>query len=91
MCDLYSITTPVAEMRGWFDIRIDNDQLGNFKLFEALFPKHQAPVVRIGDGGERQLVSMEWGFATPKISKKTGKSISPNAWNNTRDGNLLKS
>ena len=54
-------------MRGWFDIRIDNDQLGNFKPFEAVFPKHQAPVVRVGDGGERQLVSMEWGFATPKI------------------------
>ena len=34
---------------------------------------------------------MEWGFATPKISKKTGKPISPYAWNNARDENLLKS
>ena len=66
----YSITTPVAEMRGWFDIRIDNDQLRNFKPLEAVFPKHQAPVVRIGDGGERQLVSVEWVLPRQKYQKR---------------------
>jgi putative SOS response-associated peptidase YedK len=91
MCNLYSITTPVADMRRLFDVSPENDLLGNFRPLEAVFPKHHAPVVRLDTQGERQLVAMEWGFATPKISKKTGKPISPYAWNNARDENLLKS
>ena len=90
MCNLYSITAPVTDMRRFFAVDRNNDKLGNFKSLGAVFPKHQAPVIRLGNGGERQLVSMEWGFATPKISKKTGKPMSPYAWNNARDENVMK-
>ena len=62
-------------MRYLFDVCVNSDELGNFKPLAATFPMRKATVVRIGDGGEKQLVSMEWGFATLKISKKTGKSI----------------
>ena len=50
MCNVYSITAPVAEKRCLFDVCVNNDQLGNFKPLAAVFPKRKAPVVRIGDG-----------------------------------------
>ena len=75
-------------MRSLFDVCVNNDHLGNFKPLAAAFPMLKATVVLIGDGGEKQLVTMEWGLATPKISKRRGKSISPNALNNARDENL---
>ena len=50
----------------------------------AIWPKYDAPVVRLTDQGERELLFMSWGFLTPKNSKKTGKPIAPSAWNNAR-------
>lgn len=47
-------------------------------------------MVRIGQGGHRELVEMSWGFLTPNFSKRTGKPIKPNAWNNARDYKVAK-
>ena len=92
MCSLYSITTSFVEMRRLSDVLSSSDEFGSFLAARGGSPKNQAPVVRRGDRGERRLISLEWGFDTPKISEKTGKSISPNAWKNARDvKQLLKS
>lgn len=62
-----------------------NDRLGNAEPRPAIWPKYQAPVVRLSVDGDRELVSMRWGFLTPKKSAKTGKTLKPEAWNNSRD------
>ena len=85
MCNLYSMTKPVDEMRQLFQVSHHLDRLGNFEPLGAIFPKHQAPVMRLNANNERELVQMEWGFSTPKLSKRTGKPITPYAWNNARD------
>ncbi|MEM7745647.1 MAG: SOS response-associated peptidase [Pseudomonadota bacterium] len=85
MCNLYSNTTAQEAMRQLFDVTAANDRLGNQAPQPAIFPKYTAPVVRMSDTSERELVAMHWGFLTPQVSKKTGKPIKPAAWNNARD------
>ena len=78
-------------MRRIFDVAADFDRLGNFAPIPAIWPKYEAPVVRLDAGGRRELVNMRWGFLTPQVSKKTGKPIQPAAWNNARDDKLRRS
>lgn len=78
-------------MRRIFEVASDFDRLGNFAPLPAIWPKYEAPVVRIDAGGRRELVNMRWGFLTPQVSKKTGKPIQPAAWNNARDDKLRRS
>lgn len=88
MCNLYANRTPQADMRTMFEIAAELDLLGNYRGQSAIWPKHQAPVVRMGAEGGRELVMMRWGFLTPKVSKRTGQPIQPAAWNNARDDKL---
>ncbi len=90
MCNLYSSTTPQEAMRQLFDVLPDHDHLGNAPPLPAIWPKYNAPVVRLAKDGERELVTMSWGFLTAKVSKKTGKPISPAAWNNARADGVAK-
>ena len=90
MCNLYSVTTPVDEIARLFDVSPRNNNLGNAQPLPAVFPKQCAPVVWQDEHGSRNLSMMEWGFSTPKISKKTGRPISPYAWNNARDAKVAK-
>lgn len=83
MCNLYSQTTAQEAMRRLFQIK--HDRTGNQPPLPAIFPRHEAPVVRPTDDGERELVQMHWGFLLPQVSKKTGKPILPKAVNNARD------
>nr|WP_301458217.1 SOS response-associated peptidase family protein [Pseudorhodobacter sp.] len=85
MCNLYSSTTAQEAMRQLFDVLPGNDHLGNAEPLPAIWPKYDAPVVRLAEGAARELVMMHWGFLTAQTSKKTGKPISPAAWNNARD------
>lgn len=71
-------------MRQLFEVDPDNDGLGNAQPLSAVWPKYEAPVVRQNSDRQRELVKMSWGFLTKKVSKKTGKPISPAAWNNAR-------
>ncbi|MEQ8290671.1 MAG: SOS response-associated peptidase [Roseovarius sp.] len=91
MCNLHSNMTTQQAMRQLFDVAAGFDGLGNFAPLPAIFPRYSAPVVRIGAGGERELVSMHWGFLMPQVSKKTGKPIMPKAVNNARDDKVRHS
>jgi putative SOS response-associated peptidase YedK len=85
MCNLYSNTTSVEAMRRLFEVAPDANRLGNAEPLTAIWPKYPGHVVRIDPEGDRELVSLSWGFRTTKTSKKTGKTLQPAAWNNARD------
>jgi len=91
MCNLYSNTMPVAAMRQLFTVDATHDHLGNAEPLPAIFPKGTAPIVGIGDDGDRWLKNSHWGFVLPQVSKKTGKPIQPKAVNNARDDKLRTS
>jgi len=84
MCNLYSATTAVEAMRQLFAVSPSLNSIGNAEPLSAVWPKYPAPVVRLTSDGERELTMMKWGFLTQKLSKKTGRPISPAAWNNAR-------
>lgn len=89
MCNLYSSTTAQQAMRDLFKVLPDHDHLGNARPLPAIWPKYEAPVVRLAQDGERELLTMNWGFLTAKVSKKTGKPIAPAAWNNARADKVM--
>ncbi len=91
MCNLYSATMAQDAMRQLFGVQAKFDHLGNAEPHPAIWPKYEAPVVSLDQDGNRQLSLMSWGFRTPKVSKKTGKPIKPDAWNNARDDKLASS
>ena len=81
---------PPAAMRDLFKVDTAHDQLGNAESRPAVFPKGLAPVVRVVQGGHRELVEMRWGVLTPNVSKRSGRLIKPSAWNNARDDTVAK-
>lgn len=91
MCNLYSNMTTQAAMRQLFDLAPGRDRLGNFAPLPAIYPRYEAPVLRLGADGARELVTMHWGFLLPQVSKKTGKPILPKAVTNARDDRLRSS
>ena len=88
MCHTYANTASQAAMRETFGVAIDDDHLGNAEALPAVWPKDEAPIVRLNADGRCELVRMRWGFLTPKVSKKTGKPLQPAVWNNARSENL---
>lgn len=76
-------------MRQLFDVASERSKIGNAEPRSAIWPKYPGPVVRIDDDGERELVEMNWGFLTKNVSKKTGKELKPQAWNNARDDKVM--
>jgi hypothetical protein len=42
--------------------RVSHNRATFFEPRSAIFPGHQAPVVRKGADGERELVVLNWGF-----------------------------
>jgi putative SOS response-associated peptidase YedK len=91
MCNLYSETKSAEAMRRLFDIAAARDFLGNQASLPQIYPRYEAPVVRLGRDGQRELVRMHWGFLLPQLSKKTDKPILPKAVNNARDDKLRSS
>jgi putative SOS response-associated peptidase YedK len=91
MCNLFANTMPQEAMRRLFDVAADDDRLGNAAPLPAIFPRHDAPIVRIGEHGRRELVAAHWGFVLPQVSKKTGEPILPKAVNNARDDSVRTS
>jgi putative SOS response-associated peptidase YedK len=71
-------------MRQLFNVASSKDHLGNAEPLDAIYPKYPAPVVRLDDDGERELINLSWGFRTTNKSKKTGNIIAPRAVNNAR-------
>ena len=67
MCNLYSQTRAPDAIRRLF--KVSPKRCQNFEPKSAIFPGHDAPVVRIAEDGERELIIMSWGFVLPQQGK----------------------
>ena len=67
MCNLYSMTAAREAVGRLF--RISHNRAASFVPLDAIFPGHMAPVVRRAGDGERELVSLSWGFVLPQQGK----------------------
>lgn len=67
MCNLYSITTNQAAISSLF--RVVNRYVGNLPAMPSVFPDNPAPVVRVGENGEREIAMMRWGMPSPPSIK----------------------
>jgi len=63
MCNLYSMTATVDEMRRIFGT-FEGDTT-NLPPFDEIYPGYSAPILRIKDGGGLKLDMMKWGFPGP--------------------------
>ena len=90
MCNLYSMTRSHDALRQLFRVRPERSHLGNQPPLPAIFPRHEAPVLRLVDGAA-ELVPMHWGFPMPQTSKRTGEPILPKPINNARDDKVRTS
>ena len=67
MCNLYTMTASVAEIRDLFG-PFDGDT-ANLPPFDEIYPGKPAPVLRRGEGGGLRLETMTWGFPGPAQAK----------------------
>jgi len=58
MCGRYLLISPVEAMRRFFDV----GGLMNLPPRYNIAPTQEAPVVRLGEGGRRELIQMRWGL-----------------------------
>jgi putative SOS response-associated peptidase YedK len=77
MCNLYSLHTSRQAMGRLF--RVSDNRMGEIPDQLTLFPGHNAPLVRLAADGEREVVTMSWGF----VLLQDGKA--PRRVTNTRD------
>jgi putative SOS response-associated peptidase YedK len=61
MCNLYSLTKPRNQIAVHFRVP-DNRTLQLDLPLPTIFPAYTAPVIRLADDGEREIVTMSWGF-----------------------------
>ena len=83
MCNLYSMTRNREAILRLF--RISPNRAAAFAPLDAIFPGHLAPVIRQANDGERELVTMSWGF----VLLQKGKA--PRRVTNVRDDTLRTS
>lgn len=67
MCNLYTMTATVDELRRLFG-PFEGDT-ANLPPFDEIYPGRQAPVLRPTDGGGLVLETMVWGFPGPVAAK----------------------
>jgi putative SOS response-associated peptidase YedK len=60
MCNLYSLTRNRDTIVRLF--RVPHNRAAAFAPLPAIFPGHQAPVLRLAEDGERELVLLSWGL-----------------------------
>ena len=60
MCNLYSMTKAREAVLRLF--RVGHNRATAFEPLRAIFPGHAAPIVRRAEDGERELVTLTWGF-----------------------------
>ena len=65
MCNLYSMTKGPSQIRD--RIKGVHNLAGNFEPLPAILPNRTAPIIRTAPDGEREMISMRWGFM-PAIS-----------------------
>ena len=83
MCNLYSLTRNVDAIRRLF--RVPHNRSFEFEPLPAIFPGHAAPIIRPTADGDREMVTMSWGFVLPQPGK------APRRVTNTRDDKVLES
>ena len=66
MCNLYSMTATVDEMRRIFG-PFEGDT-ANLPPFDEIYPGYQAPVLRRNETGRLKLEMMKWGFPGPQAA-----------------------
>ncbi len=67
MCNLYSMTATVDEMKRLFG-PFDGDR-DNLPAFDEIYPGRAAPVLRRTEAGTLRLETMTWGFPGPAAAK----------------------
>jgi putative SOS response-associated peptidase YedK len=82
MCNLYSLNKKRDAVARYF--RVSHNRAAMFEPTTAIFPKHVAPVVRSAADGEREIVTMSWGFMLLQKDK------APRPVTNVRDDTILK-
>lgn len=83
MCNLYSMTRVPEAVRRMF--AVSHNRAANFEPARAIFPGYEAPVVRTAADGERELVTMNWGFVLQQQER------APRRVTNVRDDKILTS
>ena len=75
MCNLYSITKGPQAILEF--TRSMHNRAGNLEGGK-IYPDYAAPIVRVGEDGERELVTARWGMPSPKFAlegKKVDKGV----------------
>ncbi|MER0237169.1 SOS response-associated peptidase [Fulvimarina sp. MAC8] len=72
MCNLYSMSKGQAAIREF--TRAITDRTGNLPSLPGIFPDMEAPVVRTGESGDRELTMMRWGMPSPEFVLKDRKT-----------------
>jgi putative SOS response-associated peptidase YedK len=83
MCNLYSLNKKRDAVARFF--RVSHNRSAAYQPASAIFPRHVAPVVRESADGEREIVTMSWGFMLLQ------KERAPRPVTNVRDDTILKS
>jgi putative SOS response-associated peptidase YedK len=83
MCNLYSMTRNREAIIRLF--RVSHNRAAAFKPQSAIFPGNTAPIIRMTQDGERELVTMSWGFPLHQ-KDKAAKRVT-----NAREDTVLKS
>lgn len=83
MCNLYSLTRNVDAIRRLF--KVSHNRTTVFEPQPAIFPGWNGSVIRTAEDGERELVTMSWGF----VLLQPGKA--PRRVTNVRDDKILSS
>jgi putative SOS response-associated peptidase YedK len=80
MCNLYNLHSTREEIGKY--LKVSHNRMVQFPEQLTMFPAREAPVVRIAPDGERELVTMSWGF----VLLQDGKA--PRRVTNTRDDKI---
>ena len=83
MCNLYSQTRNVEAIRRLFNV--SHNRAATVAPQPAIFPGWSGSVIRTAEDGERELVTMSWGF----VLLQSGKA--PRRVTNVRDDKILSS
>lgn len=67
MCNLYSLTKMPDGVRQLF--KVPDNRATICKPQDAIFPGYEAPIVRLAEAGERELVMINWGFIVQQAGK----------------------
>ena len=65
--------------------KLSHNRMASIEPLTAIFPGHSAPLVRLTDDGERELLNVSWGFPLLR------KGYAPKRVTNTRDDKALTS